>query len=81
MYIVAKKLYLHPFNLKSKFLRPRRGKRVQEHFDCCENRGIRGFFMCLRENLERKRERISLGNAPKLPNFVLFYLRGVWGYL
>jgi len=34
-----------------------------------------------REFREEKRERISLGNAPKLLNFVFFDLRGVCGSL
>ena len=44
--------------------------------NCWEKRGIKGFLMCLGVNLERKRKRICPGNAPKLPNFIFFF---IWG--
>ena len=40
------------------------------------------FFMCLGENLERKRGRIYLKNGPKLPRipfFFFFLIRGGFG--
>ena len=75
--IVAKKLHLHPLNLKSKVLRPKRGKRVQEHYLWIveKREELKIFLMCLGEDLERRRERVCPRNYQKLPKIFFFFFK------
>ena len=72
--IVAKNLHLHPLNLKSKILRPRRGKRVLEHYLLIVERREKSKVIDVfgREFREKKRENLPQKSS-KQPNFLFFF--------
>ena len=75
--VIAKKLHLHPLNLKSKVPRPRRRRKVQEYYHLIvEKREKLKVFGCVWEIIQKGKEKESTQKSALKCQKSIFLIRG-----